>query len=147
RTADQRTLSGVPRRSAERSAATGSPVVLPSHSARLSAPQTDRRVRVGAGALSYRRRRRWRSAVPMGCRFHVRAENIVRRRHVRAVRNQRKRGLAVPRQRARTARGRGPRATCESRRRRRMNTGAVGHGVSFGEATRVWLKIGFLSFG
>ena len=28
-----------------------------------------------------------------------------------------------------------------------MNTGAVGHQVSFGEATRVWLKIGFLSFG
>ena len=28
-----------------------------------------------------------------------------------------------------------------------MNTGAVGHQVSFGEAARVWLKIGFLSFG
>jgi len=28
-----------------------------------------------------------------------------------------------------------------------MNTGAVGHAVSFREAARVWLKIGFLSFG
>jgi chromate transporter len=28
-----------------------------------------------------------------------------------------------------------------------MNTGAVGHAVSFREAVRVWLKIGFLSFG